>query len=275
MASIGGIDEDNNGWFVKSSYLFIKKPIHETKYLLVSWRMSGSEFVKELIRENFPECINRDHWGKTHIPLPDEMLYIMKSINVKVFFIICDPRDSSTHINYHENGIHKNCGDYTQYAYHNPKSLEFLNENIEITIKLINFYKTHFNNFIVLKYEDAIYNQQFLLKKVSDFLKLKPLNIDDNRKYKSIIYKHVGVFDKYFDIKILNDHYNKYEFFYRKHGYSQNGFLMSRKIINENVDYVDFLNRNHFYSVKIPHNSQNGIFNQIDINNRIKGVNNI
>ena len=58
----------------------------ETKYILVGWFHSGACFAKELIRENFPECVNPDYWGKTHWNLSEETLNKYK--NAKIFFIL-------------------------------------------------------------------------------------------------------------------------------------------------------------------------------------------
>ena len=72
--------ENTKGWVeVHPGYLqygldtWVGSPIELNKFLLVSWRMGGSEFCKELIRENYPETTPINHWAKSHIILDDEL----------------------------------------------------------------------------------------------------------------------------------------------------------------------------------------------------------
>ena len=46
-------------------------PIEDNKFLLVSWRLGGSLFVRELLRENWPELTDASMWGKTHVIFED------------------------------------------------------------------------------------------------------------------------------------------------------------------------------------------------------------
>ena len=48
--------------------LWIRTPLNLTNFI-VGWRMAGSEFCKELIRENYPQTQNINHWGKSHFTL--------------------------------------------------------------------------------------------------------------------------------------------------------------------------------------------------------------
>ena len=77
----------------------LERPASDNKLLLVSWRMSGSEFSKELIRENFPELAPNKLWCKSHVILNDELVEeLKKEANTKVFVIITDPREIAMNV---------------------------------------------------------------------------------------------------------------------------------------------------------------------------------
>ena len=59
------------GYWEYKKDAWLGQPIESNKFLLVSWRMSGSEFCKELIRENYPETTPLNNWAKSHIILDD------------------------------------------------------------------------------------------------------------------------------------------------------------------------------------------------------------
>lgn len=273
---LDGISINEDGKYFIDRNLWLKHPIQNLKYLLVSWRLSGSEFARQLIRENFPETINIDLWGKSHMQIPPQMTSILKKTKIKIFFIIADPRDVATHITFHDNGIHKYGDDYSTYAYNNPLSIQFLNETADNVIKLYNFFNKNFkDNMIVLKYEDAVYHQEQFLNQVSNFINLKPLNIDDNNKYKCDVFKQIGVFELYYNENIFKKHYDNYSFFYKKWGYIVDGCQLRKNILKNKTLYIDFLNRNGIFSYEVPYNSNNGVFKNDLINNRISGINTI
>ena len=194
--------------------------IHKTKYLLCSWRMSWSEFSKALIWENFPETTDNYIWGKAHVPLQDNLLNALLAAETKIIFVMCDPRDASTHIINHQNGTHFHPDDYPPHIAENPHSVEFLNENTKIIINLLDFYSKHFNGkMVVLKYEDAVNNQPVFLKRVSDFLQIKPFGVNLLEKYSAPIYKGIGVYKTTFNDTIVNQHIQEYESHYRRWGY--------------------------------------------------------
>lgn len=210
------------GWdIIESPDYWFMNNIYDTKYLLVSWRMSGSEFSKEFIWENFPSTKNVN-WGKTHIILPNKIVNILKSQKTKVFFIFCDPRDAATHILKHDEGMHYYKKDFSEEANKNTHSNVFLRENVMIIEGLMDFYSKNFKeNLIMLKYEDALYNKPHFLKQVSDFLNMDALNVNGNEKYKSKIYKKTHVFQHEFNPTILNLHYRTNIDFYKKWGYGE------------------------------------------------------
>jgi len=201
------------------------KPIELTKYLIVSWRMSGSEFSKEVIAENFPQCQNYRSWGKSHGYLPDDILRTLKNIRTKIFFIICDPRDAITHILNHDNGAHYHPDDYPDHINQNRNELIFLDENLKIIINLLEYYQSNFGkNLIVLRYEDAVNNQEYFLKQVGQFLYTEPLYVNDKEKYNNPIYKKIGVYPPTFNNNVIkrcyeNSLYAKKKEFFKKWGY--------------------------------------------------------
>jgi hypothetical protein len=111
------------------------------KYILVSWLHSGSCFARELIRENFPECVDMNFWGKTHWVLSEETLNIYK--DAKIFFILSDPRDTATRVGFIENGYAADgfVHEFTDKANSDRHSFEYLEENLFKITNLLSFYK--------------------------------------------------------------------------------------------------------------------------------------
>ena len=217
-----GYNETSENYWTYRTDVGIREPIESNKFLLVSWRMAGSEFCKELIRENYPETTIEKYWAKSHIPLHNKLsVDLTKKADTKVFVIISDPREAAMNIVHFDNGLHLHDCDYKTK---DSNSTEFLNEVADKQIELINYYtKTFGDNCVVLRYEDAFYNQKRFLNNVSNFLKLEPLGIDDVRKYKWSIHKNVGNFHHFFDKDILDKHHKEYESFYTKWRYPKAG----------------------------------------------------
>lgn len=252
-----------NEWFETApnywSYRYeawLNYPLKDNKYYIVSWRMSGSEFSKEFIRENFPETVDMNVWAKSHIVLEDHIAQdLIKEANTKVFLIISDPREVAANIINFDAGTHLHRSDYPNHIYQNLKSTAFLSEVTNKQIQLIDNYKRQFgDNCIVLRYEDALFYQETFLNQVSNFLNLKPLYIDDVRKYKWSIYKNVGDFSKFFFPDLLEEHYNEFKWFYDEWNYPKSGLQYNRynwvhESKTDNVkqlteDYSEMLRRN-------------------------------
>ena len=240
------------GFWEYEMHAWLREPISLNKFLLVSWRMSGSEFCKEVIRENYPETIPLNYWAKSHINLDDELSKNLLDIaNTKVFLIITDPREVAIHLSHFDGGQHLHEFDY--HLNHPPNTVEFLNKVADKQIELIDTYKKQFgDNCIVLRYEDALFYQNTFLDKVSNFLGLESLGIDDIRKYKWSIYRNVGNFWHFYEEDILKQHYNEYKWFYNKWDYPENGLQELRykwhgrtsTIRNVKNDYKEMLKRN-------------------------------
>jgi hypothetical protein len=204
-------------WDVYEQDFWLFKPIEKTEFLLVSWRMSGSEFIRELIRENFPSTNNIRKWGKSHTILPNNYKRIFKKTQTKIIFTIADPRDVAAHIKTYENGIHFHTGDnFTDIE----NETLFLYENLKKIANLLSYYYNTFkDNIIILKYEDAINDRNKFLRRVSNFLKEKPLNVDNKQKYDSPIHKPIGIYHKHFKVNSINFHTKQNEIFYKKWKY--------------------------------------------------------
>ena len=219
------VDGFHNYDISEYSKYWLWKPIDLIKYMVVSWRMSGSEFSKEVIGENFQQCQYYKNWGKSHTQLPNEILGKLKYNGVKIFFIICDPRDAVTHIINHDGDIHYHPDDFSEYANKYINELVFLDENIQIIIDLLKYFQTNFgNNLIVLRYEDAINNRKKFLKQVGSFLNTEPFYVDDDEKYHSPICKKISVYPQKFNNEYILNVYKskKYEEklnFLKKWGY--------------------------------------------------------
>jgi len=274
-----------------------------TQYIMASWKYSGANFCRDLIKENFPECFNWGLWGKTHSILSIEAYKTVSNKNIKIFLILADPRDVSAHIGYHENGWNCDKKDYSDYAYNHRDSLVFLNENMYKINELLSYYISKFkDSCLVLRYEDAYYNPDIFLNKVGKFLNLKPLNINDINKYRQDINRNIGVFPYYYSSETNEQHYKQYQNFYVKWGYGKQGFFYSdfdnetkhNKFLKDKgweylnyepyIDnglkysikdskYIEFLNRNKVYSMVIPINYRNGALNN-HIEDRIKKLRN-
>jgi Sulfotransferase domain len=273
-----------------------------TQYIIASWKYSGANFCRDFIKENFPECFNWELWGKTHSTLSIESYKTISNKNIKIFFILADPRDVSANIGYLRNGWNCDKKDYSDYAYNHRDSLVFLNENLNIINKLLNYYTTKFkDNCLVLRYEDAYYNPDFFLKKVGSFLNLQPLNINDVDKYRQNINRDIGIFPYYYSSNIIDQNYKEYIGFYNQWRYEKNGFhycglgnahkhgsFLNKlgwegvnnknrfvEIFDYNVSdpkYINLLNRNKVFSMVIPENPKNGAYGYSNINERIKKI---
>lgn len=204
-------------WDIIESDFFLFTPIENTKFFLVSWRMSGSEFIRELIRENFPSTHDIRTWGKSHVIPPKKYQNILKTNRPKIIFTIADPRDVAAHIKHFEYGAHYHSRD--GFTNINNDSI-FLYENLKKITNLMTYYsKTFGGNTIILRYEDAVKHRKKFLNQVSRFLGEKPLNVDDKIKYSSTIHKPIGVYPKYFTPQIIRFHSQKNANFYQKWGY--------------------------------------------------------
>jgi hypothetical protein len=188
--------------------------------------------------------------------------------NAKIFFILSDPRDTAARVGFIENGTPANgfFYIYTPYANENRNSLEFLEENFNKTIELLNYYQDNYGDqCLVLKYEDAYFNQRYFLNTVGNFLKLKPLYIDDIRKYKHSIHKEIGIYDFYYTDDIINDHYNRHSDFYNQWNYPLEGY-------NKRYYHVDGQLEPLNYEQLLIKNNVN--INDIEIRRRIKNIKN-
>ena len=122
-------DEIVDGYLELDSSAWLGTPMDTNKFLLVSWRMGGSEFTKELIRENFPETININHWAKSHIILNNDISEKLVELGTKVFVVISDPREVALNLVYFDRGMHIGTYDYEMWRYNNiTNSKEFFNE---------------------------------------------------------------------------------------------------------------------------------------------------
>ena len=236
-----GFNEFYPGFWEKGMESWIRKPFKYNKFLLVSWRMSGSEFCKELIRENYPEISKLNYWGKSHAILDLEIVKKLQEANTKVFVSITDPREIATNVVNFDNGFHFHEYDYSKNSFENILSSHFLNETADKQIELIDFYQKHFgNNCIVLRYEDAVFNVDKFLKQTSKFLDLKPLNVDGSQKYKWSMYKSVGWFGRFFPEEELLKHYNERLSFYKQWEYPEEGLQGERYNWPKENDIIEF-----------------------------------
>lgn len=214
------------GLWEKSVYTWLRLPKRNNKYLIASWRMTHSEYCKALIRENFPETVPKHHWAKTHIPLDDDILYnFIEPGFTKVFVIISDPREVAMNLIHFDNGIHLHQGDYKTDVSISASTAKFLNEIVKKQKELIEYFTDNFGeDCIVLKYEDAFHHRLNFLDQVSNFLNLKPLDVDDVEKYRNSMYKNVGNFRQFFDEKVLEAHYDACKGFYDDWGIPEDGW---------------------------------------------------
>ena len=236
-----GFHKIQSGLWEKGMESWIRKPFKYNKFLLVSWRMSGSEFCKELIRENYPEISKLNYWGKSHAILDLEIVKKLQEANTKVFVAITDPREIATNVVNFDNGFHFHEYDYSKNSFENILSSHFLNETADKQIELIDFYQKHFgDNCMVLRYEDAVFNVDKFLKQTSKFLGLKPLNVDGSQKYKWSMYKSVGWFGRFFPEEELLKHYNERLSFYKQWEYPEGGLQEKKYNWQHNNDILEF-----------------------------------
>jgi len=221
LSKLDELYEINPNVVVDHFNAYFRRPASDNKLLLVSWRMSGSEFSKELIRENFPELAPNKLWCKSHVILNDELVEeLKKEANTKVFVIITDPREIAMNVAFYENGMHLSPFDYTLNSRKDTNNSEFLNQVAQKQIELIRYYEEKFvDDCTVLRYEDAVFNQKAFLDKVSNFTGYTPLGVDDARKYKRAIHKNVGDFHNFFSHGALTRHYLGFKKFYKKYKY--------------------------------------------------------
>ena len=200
---------------------WINKPINTNEYLLVSWRMAGSEFVRESILENFTYVVGNKKWGKTHAILDDEIADILIESGTKVIMVISDPREIATNVKFFDNGLH-----FIDTDYHSDTNLGFttIDQIAEKQINLMNFFKNKFKkNCLIVRYEDAVFFREKFLNKVSSFLDCTPLYKDNVEKYKKSSFKNVGHFQQFFPNSILKRHRKKFIDFYEEWDYPVNG----------------------------------------------------
>ena len=236
-----GFNKIQPGLWEKGMESWIRKPFKYNKFLLVSWRMSGSEFCKELIRENYPKISKLNYWGKSHAILDKKIVKKLKEANTKVFVAITDPREIATNVVNFDNSLHFHEYDYSENAFHNHHSSHFLNEVADKQTELINFYQENFGeNCIVLRYEDAVFDVDNFLKKTSKFLGLESLGIDGAQKYKWSMYKSVGWFGRFFPEEELSRHYNERLSFYEQWEYPEEGLQGERYNWPKNNDILEF-----------------------------------
>jgi len=218
---------------------WVKTPLNLNKYLLVSWRMSGSEFCKEVLRENFSELSSLQFWAKSHILLNDKFCHDLNNIvNTKVFVIITDPREVACNLVFFDNGFHFQSSEYKST---NKLSSSFLGDVTDKQIELIKHYKNIFkDNCIVLRYEDAVFNQQDFLNSSSTFLNQQPLFVDNVKKYKWSAYKNVGGFHHFYDQKAIDSHYENYQDFFKEYNYPKEGLQYLKYTWDESNDITKF-----------------------------------
>lgn len=236
-----GFHEIQSGLWEKGMESWIRKPFKYNRFLLVSWRMSGSEFCKELIRENYPSIAKLNYWGKSHAILDEKIVKKLQKSKTKVIIAITDPREIATNVVKFDNGFHFHEYDYSKNAYENHHSSDFLNETADKQTELINFYRDNFgDNCIILRYEDAVFNVNKFLKETSKFLNITPLNIDGAQKYKWSMYKSIGWFGRFFPEEELSKHYNERLSFYKQWGYPEGGLQGKRYNWQHDNDILEF-----------------------------------
>ena len=237
----------DNEWMA----LDVQEPIENNKIALVSWRLCGSEFVKECIRENFPEYCKQTIWCKAHGILPEDVTKKFQENGTKIIVVIMDPRDAAANILHYNNGMFFDKEEYDLEESDNYNTKDFLDAVAEKQMEFIHFYQEKFGeNCFIARYEDACYKQSNLLSHLSNFFRLPSLGIDDTQKYKSCIHKNIGDFGLYFSKEDLEEHEYNYDTFYLRYGYNN---LDYKKDINYDMfipistklNYLDFLKRNH------------------------------
>ena len=208
---------------------WLTKPLHKNKFLLVSWRMSGSEFTKSLILENFNSLTNTQQWGKSHSIIDSTTAEALKAAGTKIIVVITDPREVAANLLFFDNGLHYYSSDYKIPRERSINSVEFLNSVAKKQVELIKFFSSMFQeNCIVVRYEDALFFQEKILSKLSKFFNLIPSNIDGVGKYRDSKYKNVGHFHNFFSKSVSEKHYKLYKTFYEKWDYPFEGLAQLR-----------------------------------------------
>lgn len=205
---------------LEGALAWLKTPINNNKFLIVSWRMSGSEMTKAFIQENFKKTFGGHLWGKSHAVLDDNTVQKLIQAETKVVVAITDPREVAVNVLNFDNGFHNYDFDYPGIDNKNPDLKKLLSIIADKQIELINFYKFKFgDNCLVVRYEDVVYNQKKVLIKLSKFLNDVPLVVDGVNKYKSSMYKNCGNFYNFIPRETNTEHYNEYKQFYNEWGY--------------------------------------------------------
>ena len=232
--------------WVRGKDIALWEPIKTNKYILASWYLGGSVFVREFLRENFPMVANIRNWGKTHVPLDDEIVQDLKRIGAKVVVVITDPREIGMNLLHFDNGKHYNPDHYNGAE---PGSVEFFDQIVDKQFGLIDFYNRNFKtDSAVIRYEDALYDQKPLLEQLFGFFggEQPPLHVDDARKYKWSCYKAPGDFWQFFDHDVLREHYRRNIHFYKLFNYLPLGHVQWRygNHFQHSENYKDMLKRN-------------------------------
>lgn len=200
---------------LEGALAWISKPVKDNKYLLVSWRMSGSEFCRAAIYENFEKIDRGPNWSKSHSILDKKTTNILKKAGTKVVVVITDPREVATNILHFDNGNHHYPFDFPTLDYNNPDLRKFLDLNVEKQIELIDFYRKEFKeNCLVVRYEDALYYPEYFQDRVAEFVNEEPLRVDGVEKYKKSMYKNCGYFHRFFPLDDIKGNYEAYRHFY-------------------------------------------------------------
>lgn len=197
--------------------------VEKTDFFLAGWRLSGTEFIRESIRENFPSTSEITKWGKSHCVLPEKYYEPLLKRQTKVIFCLADPRDVATHILTWRQGQHIHTQDEWEFHSHDPSNnVRFLNDNLRKITEMLEFFSGTFGeNMLTLRYEDAVNDRPHFLRQVSDFLGEDPLNVDNEEKYlpEVSIYKPIGIYSSKFSPKDVDEHLRENIGFYRKWKY--------------------------------------------------------
>ena len=200
---------------LEGALAWIHKPIEDNKYLLVSWRMSGSEFCREAIFENFESIQTGPYWSKSHSILDKKITKTLKKAGTKVVVVVTDPREVAMNILHFDNGNHHYPFDYPTLDHGNPNLRELLDLTVEKEAELINFYRKEFKeNCLIVRYEDAVFYPEYFQDRVADFINEEPLRIDGVEKYKKSMYKNCGYFHRFFPLDDIKGNYHTYREFY-------------------------------------------------------------
>jgi hypothetical protein len=222
----------------------------ETKFIVASWHHSGNVFVRDMIRENFPEWAPYDTAFRTHkIPYYIEDYLVPTT---KVFFVLTDPRDVATNLPYHKDGNDIPYQIYSKKALSDFKGLRWLQENMKIIQKLLAAYEKRFNEkeLMILKYEEAVFKQKEIITKIGNFIGLSPLYMDDADKYKRSIYRPIGTYQKHFSREVIEEDWTLNQTFYERFSYEK-FHLYDYETPTPDPTYEELLKRNHLNHEKI------------------------